>query len=213
MSTAVDRAFEPAALPPEIAGWAEAFASVMMDADELLHLAAALAAYDWSDGAIVVEIGAYLGQTTVFMAKVLEHVGSPAPILSIDAFERVVPDPLNPQGVFETYLQNVAAAGFAARCFPLVGFSQQVAPVVPNAIGVLVLDGGHYDEVVRADLALYAPKIRPGGYLFADDYGPMYPEVVRALDDFLARTPEFTVVARRGFVIARRAQEGAAWAS
>ena len=34
-------------------------------------------------------------------------------------------------------------------------------------------------------LRLFAPKVREGGYLFIDDYGPAYPEVVGLLTSTL----------------------------
>src|SRR5437764_15293596 len=85
-------------LPDSVRAGAEAAASEMMDAAELLHLAAALALCEWRPGAIVVEIGTFQGQTAVFLAKVLEALGVRAPVLSIDPFERARPDGLNPQG-------------------------------------------------------------------------------------------------------------------
>ena len=51
-----------------------------------------------------------------------------------------------------------------------------------GGIGVLVIDGAHHYEAVRADLELYVPKVVPGGYVFLDDYGPAYPDVIRAIE-------------------------------
>jgi hypothetical protein len=50
------------------------------------------------------------------------------------------------------------------------------------------VDGNHLYEYVRADLELFAPKVRPGGLLAGDDYGaPGWWEdgVRRAVDRFL----------------------------
>jgi len=122
--------------------WSVAAQSGMMDANELLHLAAALTSYDWKQGGFVVEIGAYWGSTSAFMAKVLHRLSVRVPILSIDPFERFQADPLNPSGVFSIYTENVRSAGFADLCLPLVAFSADAAPVVAPNIGVLVIDGG-----------------------------------------------------------------------
>src|SRR4051794_1293266 len=83
--------------------WAAAFASGMMDAGELTYLAATLSAYPWDGPSFVVEIGAYVGGTSAFMAKVLQHLGHRVPILSIDPFERAVPGPSDPQGIYAAY--------------------------------------------------------------------------------------------------------------
>ena len=188
-----------------IIAWAASFDSKMMDAGELTYLAATLAAYPWDGQSIVVEIGAYLGSTTAFMAKVLRHLGHRVPILSIDPFERVSPDPINPQGIYSAYLRTVREHEVEGVCLPLVAFSKDAAPVVPDRIGVLVVDGGHEHEVVSRDLADYAPKVRPGGFVFVDDYFDAYPGVVRAVDDYFVDGRPFSIVHRSEYyVLARR---------
>jgi hypothetical protein len=195
-------------LPDEVQEWAAASSSVMMDAGELLILAGTLAAYPWEPGAIVVEIGAYVGQTTVFMAKVLQRLGKRMPILSIDPFERVQPDPLNPQGIYATYLENIRANHVEDVCMPLVAFSEDAVPVVPDKIGVLVIDGGHYYPVVKKDLGLYAPKVLPNGFIFVDDYGPAYPDVMRAVDEYFTAERPFRIFQKTYFVVAQRMPGG-----
>jgi hypothetical protein len=191
-------------LPDAVQPLCEQFASVMMDANELLHLAATLVAYPPNQEAIVVEIGSYIGMTTVFMAKVLKLLGRQTPILSIDPFERVQPDALNPQGVYSAYVQNTAAHGVASVCLPLAAFSQDAAPVVPATAGVLVVDGGHHYPVVSDDLKLYIPKVRSKGLVFIDDYGPAYPDVMRAVDEYFTGSRSFGILHKSHFVIAQR---------
>jgi hypothetical protein len=176
----------------------------MMDANELLHLGATLASYAWDDLAIVVEIGAYVGRTTVFMAQVLRLLGLRIPILGIDPFERALPDALNPRGIYAEYLNTVQTHQLTDVCLPLVAFSQDAAAVVPDRIGVLVVDGGHHYPSIARDLDLYAPKLLPGGFAFIDDYGAAYPDVVRAVDEYFTPEAPFSVLHRSYFVIARR---------
>jgi cephalosporin hydroxylase len=191
-------------VPDEVAEWADAFKSTMMDASELAHLAATLAACTWSPGAIVVEIGAYHGSTSVFMAKVLQRLGHRVPIVSVDPFERAEPDPLNPIGLYAAYLDTVRAHGLERVCLPLVAFSGDAAVAVPDRIGVLVVDGGHHYPTVSTDLLLYAPKVLPGGLIFVDDYVDAYPGVMRAVDEYFVETRPFTVLHKGYFLVAQR---------
>jgi cephalosporin hydroxylase len=184
--------------------WAEMFTSNMMDAGELTYLAAALSVCRWDRHGIVVEIGAYRGSTSVFMAKALQHLGHRVPILSIDPFERVAPSRTNPQGTYAAYLRTVREHRVEDICLPLVAFSKDAAPVVPDTIGVLVVDGGHEHAVVSQDLHDYAPKILPEGFIFVDDYVDAYPGVRRAVDEYFADAPDFTIVHKSYFVLARR---------
>jgi len=191
-------------IPDIVQEWSMAFGSSMMDAGELQHLAGTLAAYPWDTVSIVVEIGAYTGRTTVFMARILQLLEKRVPILSIDAFERVQPHPLNPQGIYSAYLETIRMYNVEDVCLPLAAFSQDAAAVVPDRIGVLVLDGGHYYSVVTKDLALYGVKVLPGGFLFIDDYGPAYPDVIRAVDEYFVPGCPFTILHKSYFVVAQR---------
>jgi predicted O-methyltransferase YrrM len=196
---------EEIALPAEARDLAAQAASDMLDRTELEAIGYLLAAYPWKgQEAIVVEIGAYQGRTTVFMAKILDLFGHEAKIVSIDPFERCTPDNFNPQGSYARYMKNVRDNGVDRRCLALAAFSEDAAAAVPERIGVLVIDGWHYYDAVRSDLALYLPKVVPGGYVFLDDYGPSYPDVVRAVDEFLARDSEFEVLAKSYYVVLRR---------
>ncbi|MCS7313022.1 MAG: class I SAM-dependent methyltransferase [Acidobacteria bacterium] len=195
---------EVVSLPAEIPDLATQFASPMMDAAELTYLAATLALAPRDPSAIVVEIGTYVGQTAIYMAKVLRLLGRRIPILSIDPFERVRPDPLNPQGHYGDYLENILRHHVEDVCMPLVAFSEQAAPVVPNRIAVLIVDGSHHYPDVQKDLALYCPKLVPGGLVFIDDYVEAYPGVRQAVDEYLTPDHPFQTLHRAWFVIARR---------
>ena len=184
--------------------WADTHASGMMDASELTCLAATLSLYPWDGRSVIVEIGAYVGSTSVFMAKVLQHLGHRVPILSIDPFERAVPGPTDPQGIYGAYLRTIQEHGVDDVCLPLVAFSKDAAPVVPDTIGVLVVDGGHEYPVVRRDLEDYGPKVLPGGFMFIDDYSDAFPGVMRAVDEYFVESCPFTIVHKTYFVVAQR---------
>jgi len=192
-----------AEVPDEVAGWAHQAGSSMMDADELMHLAATLATFQWTPDAIVVEIGAYIGQTTVFMARVLQRLGHRVSILSIDPFERVQPEPLNPQGIYAAYVANVKAAGVEDVCLPMAAFSNHAVAVVPDRVGVLVVDGGHHYPIVSDDLRRYVPKLLPRGLVFVDDYGGAYPGVMQAVDEFFTPDARFSRLHQSYFVVAQ----------
>lgn len=180
------------------------FATDMINRPHLTVLARVLASFPWSGREIAVEIGAYIGSTTVFIAKVLETLNAPATVLAIDPFERCQPDALNPQGSYQRFIENIRASGVESRCVAMVAFSKDAAPSVPSNIGVLFVDGAHHYETVRLDLELYSPKVVAGGLVFIHDYFSAYPGVMRATDEFAACHPEFEAHAGESFVIMQR---------
>jgi predicted O-methyltransferase YrrM len=63
----------------------------------------------------------------------------------------------------------------------------------PADADVLFIDTSHYYDHTLAELRLYVPKVRPGGVVLMHDtkaaathFGPGWPDVSRALDDFCA---------------------------
>jgi hypothetical protein len=190
-------------LPDRVGDLAKAFGSAMMDENELTVLAAAAAVVPVATDGIIVEIGTYVGATAVFLAQVLRELDRRMPILSIDAFSRVQPDAFNPQGNLAAYLDNIKANAVEGVCMPLVALSADAAVIVPSRIGMLIVDGGHTFPIVSSDLEFYTPKILHGGMLFIDDYGPAYPDVVTAVDQFFS-SPDcrFSIVHKTSFVVA-----------
>lgn len=60
---------------------------------------------------------------------------------------------------------------FGGRAWLLKATSEQAAKVVPEAsLDFCYLDGDHREEHVRADVALWWPRLRPGGVLAGHDW-------------------------------------------
>jgi hypothetical protein len=77
--------------------------------------------------------------------------------------------------------------------------SANAAVAIPdNSLDWAYVDGDHTYEAVRADVDLYAAKIKPGGILCGDDYGSTgwwEAGVKRAVDEFItARKPRVLVL-------------------
>ncbi len=191
-------------IPDTVTKRAAEYSSVMMDDAELSCLAGAALSFRWTPDALVVEIGSYEGMTAAFLAECMSDAGHLNHVVSIDPFERAPTSPGNPAGKYKAYLRTMHDRGLEDRCMPLVAFSHHAAPVVPDRIGFLIVDGNHDYESVVQDLALFAPKILPGGFIFIDDYTEAYPGVVRATDEFVANNSDFTLLHRAWFAILQR---------
>lgn len=63
--------------------------------------------------------------------------------------------------------------------------SWDAAPYVEDGSqDIVFIDGDHRYESVKRDIELYWPKVKAGGVLCGDDFGPAFPGVVRAVDEF-----------------------------
>ena len=62
--------------------------------------------------------------------------------------------------------------------------SLQAAGLVPDELDLVFIDGDHSYEAVKQDIALWAPKVRPGGIVAGHDYCYQYfPQVIRAVNE------------------------------
>jgi hypothetical protein len=57
--------------------------------------------------------------------------------------------------------------------------------IAPASVDMLFIDGSHTYENVRADLSLWLPKRRPGGFVCGHNLTPDCPGVRQALDELL----------------------------
>jgi MMP 1-O-methyltransferase len=114
----------------------------------------------------IVEIGAFKGRSTWFLARALEEAGAEHPLLSIDP---------HLEGTHAAFTENLA--DHSARVDARVAFSQDVAPEVAGPLGLVWIDGDHSYAAVTRDFEDWFPKLAPGGWIAFHDtvdlwYGP-----------------------------------------
>jgi hypothetical protein len=160
---------------------------------------------------IIVDVGVWKGQSTIFMAKILHKIlneGEHGCVIAVDTFlgspehwrhdgrlfERVfgMPD------IYRTFLENVFFEGVHELVVPLPQTSANAARIL-NATGLRVglvhVDASHDYESVLQDATNYWPLLAAGGVLVGDDYHETWPGVVRAADEFAAKVGlEITVI-------------------
>jgi hypothetical protein len=62
--------------------------------------------------------------------------------------------------------------------------SADAAPLVPDGwADFLFIDAGHSYGAVKADIAAWEAKVKPGGWIGGHDYHPMFPGVIRAVSE------------------------------
>jgi predicted O-methyltransferase YrrM len=115
-------------------------------------------------GMVVLEIGSYLGHSTVSMAKVA------AVVHAVD-WHRGDPH----AGTEETvhpFLDNLAAHGVRDQVVTHVGRTEDVLPFLrPRIFDLVFHDAYHTTEAVTDDIALFWPLVKSGGVVAFHDYG------------------------------------------
>lgn len=122
---------------------------------------------------VVVELGSNVGR---WASEVLRRFSSIEKLFAVDLW----PHPAQMEG----WRENVADR----RAVPIRGRTdagETLARVlIYGTIDILFVDAAHDYESALRDLLLYAPRVRPGGLILADDYHEV--DVRRAVATFLA---------------------------
>lgn len=136
------------------------------DADALYRRAAELAPH--LDGRLVVEIGSWLGRSTIVLAKALPGIQ----VHAIDIWNPYVD--WNGQRVaadVNMFRNHMALAGVGHQVVPHVGKSEDIGLAWNyGEIGLLFIDGDHTAEGVLTDWKTWAPKLAKGATVIWHDY-------------------------------------------
>jgi hypothetical protein len=144
---------------------------------------------------VFVEIGAWLGQSTAYLAsKTRQRAitlfvvdtwrGSAGTDHRSDILQSTT---LEQHGgdVFDLFLTNMEKCGLAQSLIPLRMFSTQAVKLFSDAsIDFCFIDAAHDYASVKADLAAWFPKVRQGGIIGGDDFGVDWPGVDQAVSEF-----------------------------
>ncbi len=146
-----------------------------------------------AEGQLVLEIGSWLGRSTVAMARAAFHV------VSVD-HHRGSPEHGPQVRTLAGFLDNLEQFGVREGVSVCVmDASHLITFFKPSLFGLVFVDGGHDFGSVSRDLAAGFELMAPGGVIAVHDYRPSttsrsgvvtssWPQVVAAVDNFVARS-------------------------
>jgi len=138
---------------------------------------------------VIVEIGSYLGKSTVFYAKCLEVLRIEGSVTAIDPHtgDRQHLENLGVQKLtsFEMFEQHLATTNVTQLVRPIVAPSHEAAGSWSQPIDFLFIDGWHSYEAVLEDGHDWIPHLTERGVVVFDD-ATRYLDVRRAIDDLVA---------------------------
>jgi len=133
---------------------------------------------------VVVEVGAYKGRSTYYIASGLRSAATR--FYSIDTWNNEdMPDGVG-RDFFEEYQRNIAP--WRDRIQPIRGDSVTVASSWSAPISLLFIDANHTYSAVKADLRAWLPHLLPRAWVCCHDYTQPTCGVKQAVDeDLVAR--------------------------
>jgi hypothetical protein len=141
--------------------------------------------------AIIVEVGAYVGGST------LAFLAEDRKVFCVDPWNRKSPD-YGPKdttmewvrqngggkALFETFCKNTKEHLFK-NIFPIRAYSDEAAKIFPFEIDLLYIDGVHTYEGVMTDFHSWKHLLKTSAIVAFDDYGLYYDGVKRAVDELV----------------------------
>lgn len=148
---------------------------------------------DVKDGQPIVEVGAWLGKSAVYLAEELRLRGKTNVIYCVDTWEgddsliEEVARVGGPEKLFQAFLKNTAP--YRGTIVPVRMASEQAAKLFRfNSLAAVFLDGAHDYDSVCTDLHQWYPRVQKGGLIAGHDYVPEHPVskvgVVASVDTF-----------------------------
>lgn len=134
------------------------------DIESSLTEAEGLTLAELANGKIVLELGAWLGRSTVCMAQ------TAAKVYSVDWHQG--DEHAGGGHTLAPYLRNLQRYGLFDRVVPIIGRFEDVLPALAYAhFQGIFLDGFHTYEAVMSDTDQARRLLAPGGWLAFHDYG------------------------------------------
>lgn len=153
------------------------------------------------DGATFVEVGAWKGRSTAYMATEIANSGKQISFHTVDWFKGSNEpahhaDPIVQNGkLYEHFCENIRPVRHLVNVLQMSS-TEGAQMFADNSLDFVFLDGAHdYDSVV-ADILAWYPKLKPGGVLAGDDFMmPPFPGVTKAVRKALpqARMPYWPI--------------------
>lgn len=131
------------------------------------------------DGALFVEVGSFLGQSTAAMGKFIKDSGKNISLHAVDIFElsdfsdEPHYDVIRDHGgdFFASFMFNLNSAQAAEPVTPIKARSTDAANnYADRSISFLMIDASHAYQDVVDDIEAWYPKIKLGGIISGDDY-------------------------------------------
>jgi hypothetical protein len=151
------------------------------EANLLIDLASHLAAAEQAPQTVV-EVGSYCGKATITVGQTLRAArAQSAKIYAIDSFDGAVSavggGMMQTAANYATFEANLLNAGLMDRVIAIQGRASEIAWGIP--ISLLIIDGLHDYESVKADFAAFSPWVVTGGRVAFHDYSSAFKDVAR----------------------------------
>ncbi len=149
----------------------------------------------------VVEIGSWLGKSTVHLAQGCSIAGNGI-VHAVDTFkgnpgkEHMYKAPLaDHETIYSRFKLHVSRAGVTKQVKVHKMTSESAKKLIRKKLRLVFIDGCHEYEPALKDIRWWGKKLQPGGLLLLDDFTHQFPGVIKAVQEEIIEKPDdFTVL-------------------
>lgn len=155
------------------------------------------------DNMNIVEIGVFMGQSSIYLADRIKKKGlSNVKFYTVDHWSgsiehinsnggwHVTELDTNPNYLYDTFLNNVKGCGVEDVIVPVRQDSTIAASTFTDGFfDFIFIDASHDYENVKKDVNVWKPKLKTGGIISGDDYGPdIWAGVYNAINEIFGQS-------------------------
>jgi predicted O-methyltransferase YrrM len=151
-----------------------------------------------NENTVFVEIGAWKGVSTIFMASSIKKLDKNIKFYTVDTWkgsqgtdlgsDMLMEKELNKNNgdMFNVFFQNIKNADLCNYVIPLRMLSSQACHFFnPESIDFLYIDAAHDYNSIKDDINNWHPKVKKHGIIAGHDYSKAWPGVVKAVNESL----------------------------
>lgn len=138
----------------------------------------------------MVEIGSFIGESTIIFAKHFKHVTAIDPFLpDYDPMDPTCNSGFNFEDVYQEFKNTIEEEKTKVTSYRMMS-KDAVSLLQKEKFDFIYIDGLHTYEGVRMDILDYLPLVKKGGYIGGHDYGTPHPHlqgVTKAVDEVFGK--------------------------
>jgi predicted O-methyltransferase YrrM len=137
--------------------------------------------YEHAQG-LVLEIGSFMGRSATVFGLRLKETGGQLHCVDpwfTDFSAQMVPEGKTSREVFDA---KMAEHGLTPKIYAKRSL-EAAAEITDGSLDLVFIDADHSGAAVRADIAAWQPKLKPGGILSGHNYQPEMAELQQVVDE------------------------------
>jgi hypothetical protein len=138
------------------------------------------------DDSHFVEIGSFLGCSSIYMAVEIKNSGKNIKFDCIDKWDFDWEIDGNLVNVYEEFLKNIKYVDKSIN--PIKGLSENVVKLYEDcSLDFVFIDADHEYDGVKKDIENWFEKVKKNGIIAGHDYVETFPGVIKAVDEFFGK--------------------------